>query len=704
MNPSSVVSPIAPRPSPRRATFLATLALAVLWLPAAQAQAPILVANHASYYPAEDLVFTFANGPGNRLDWIGIYPEGVVPGDVPSTRWFYVDNTDQGNTGLREGTVTFAGGLNLAGPWTAYLLRNDGYEILAQTSFTVVDPFWPLVRTDRPVYTTAESITVTFQNGPGNPLDWIAIYKEGETPGGGPTATLWRYVDGTTTGTASLSEGSVTFAGGLTAAGSYVAYFLQNDGYDVLASEPFSVTDPAPATPRLVSVQPGDNAANLPPNAGYLATIRNGTTTVVPGSVLLALNGVTVGHQLATQDDVVTVSYTPAALHPSGSSNTYRLRFTDNATPPNEVISEVRFSVAAYRNLVLPAPLYFENFDATPEGQLPAGWTSVSFTDVQNPELDLGNLDSASYAQWIVVAADRFTGSFVTYSNPDNPDDWETDYQRVLSVNPLNVQNGQVVDRPLASGRFAFGNAGYRNGQSQVLYLFTPDFGLSGHTDVHLSFHSLWEQNQDSMAAIEYSVDRGQTWLPIAYFLDGPDIVRNTDPITGETTVDAVATFTAEHADVARYVDPETFEEKGGTYGAFIAAPLSPDLAPFIEARVDDNAVESKRLELYRLPQADNQAAVRFRFAHAGTDSWYFGLDDFGLYSIPATPVEPPSLTIARTANELTISWPAAATGFVLESSPVVGAGAAWSMVPGVTGNSVTVTPSESAQLYRLRQ
>ncbi len=39
-------------------------------------------------------------------------------------------------------------------------------------------------------------------------------------------------------------------------------------------------------------------------------------------------------------------------------------------------------------------------------------------------------------------------------------------------------------------------------------------------------------------------------------------------------------------------------------------------------------------MELFRLTAADNQSAVRFRFAHAGTDSWYFGIDDFGLYSI----------------------------------------------------------------------
>lgn len=666
------------------------------------AQTPSLVASHTTYYAGEDIVFTFADGPGNRLDWIGIYPEGVVPGSVVSTRWSYVDGTQQGNTGLREGTVTFAGGLNLAGPWTAHLLENDGYTSLASITFTVLDPGWPLVRTDKRSYVTGEAIAVTFQNGPGNRLDWIGIFQEGQTPGGGPSSTLWSYVDGTQDGTTALTDGTVTFANGLAAAGNYVVFFLLNDGYDILASEPFIVTPPAATTPRVVSVTPGPNAVNQPPNAAYVATIRNGSTQVVPASVVLTVDGTAVAHQFTQQDEIVTVAYTPSGLWPSGSTHTVRLAFADNATPANAFANEVTFSVAAYRNLVLPAPLYFEDFDGTAEGALPAGWTSVSYTDVQNPELDLGNLDSASYAQWIVVAADRFRGSFVTYSNPDNPADWGTDYQRVLSVNPLNVLNGQVYDRPLASGRFAFGNSGYRNGQSQVLYLISPDFNLAGRTDVHVAFHSLWEQNQDSMAAIEYSVDRGTTWLPLAYFLDGPDIVTVTDETTGEVTVDAVATLTTEHADVARYVDPETFEEKGGYYGAFLGAEISPALAPFIQARLNDDPVESKRIELFRLTAADNQAAVRFRFAHAGTDSWYFGIDNFGLYSISATPVEPPALTWVRSGEALTLSWPAGATGFVLESSPAV-APASWSAVSGVSGNSVTVTMSAAAGFYRLR-
>jgi hypothetical protein len=145
----------------------------------------------------------------------------------------------------------------------------------------------------------------------------------------------------------------------------------------------------------------------------------------------------------------------------------------------------------------------------------------------------------------------------------------------------------------------------------------------------------LWEQNQDSLAAVEYSIDEGATWLPIVYLLDGPDIVRD-----GGGNVNAVATFNTMRVDIASYFDPGAGETRGGFYGAFIGAPVSADLAPFVSARVNDDPVESKRVELFRLPMADNQPKVRLRFAHAGTDSWYFGIDNVGLYSIPV--VTPP--------------------------------------------------------------
>jgi hypothetical protein len=200
------------------------------------------------------------------------------------------------------------------------------------------------------------------------------------------------------------------------------------------------------------------------------------------------------------------------------------------------------------------------------------------------------------------------------------------------------------------------------------------------------------------LAAVEYSIDQGQTWLPIVYMLESNDVLTNA---TGQ--VDALATFTTEYLGggqgVAVYNDPADGLDKGGYYGAFIgvASNLWSTLGPYISSRGDDDPVDSKRVELLRLPQADNQANVRFRFAHAGTDSWYFGIDDFGLYSIG------PTLSASLSVNNLTISWPTGVTGYTLESTDSL-TNPSWSAVGGVVNNSVTVTVAPGNKYYRLRK
>lgn len=124
--------------------------------------------------------------------------------------------------------------------------------------------------------------------------------------------------------------------------------------------------------------------------------------------------------------------------------------------------------------------------------------------------------------------------------------------------------------------------------------------------------------------------------------LDQPDIVRD-----AEGNIDGYATLSATQSDAARYTHPETGEDVGLAYGPFIgvASNLWSNLGPYISARVNDDPLESKRVELFPLPQAGNQSRVRLRFAQAGTGSWYFGVDNVGLYNIET--ILPPAITEA---------------------------------------------------------
>jgi len=668
--------------------------------PNVTAQTPTLQPDYSVYYPGEEISIHFQGGPGNGADWLGIYPEGGVPGSGTSTLWAYVNDTQTAGAGLSQGTVTFTGGLSDVGTWYVYFLLNDSYTPLATNSFTVIDPSAPRVRPNQLAYTTGQDIQINFTNGPGNAKDWVGIYLQGQTPGG-PLSTVWYYVDGTQAGDTGLNAGTITFAGGLTTSGNYVVYLLENDGYGILASHAFTVAQASANQPQITSLEPADGAKDLPPKVSFLYTILNGASKVVSNSVALTIDGNPVAATYAQQDSFISIGYTNANLFAPASSHTATLVFDDDATPAQRYTNETTFEIAAYRNLVLPQPLYFENFDSTTEGELPSGWTQISYTEAQNPDVDFGNLDSAAYAQWTVVNVDRFKGSFVTYSDPTRAISEQTNYQRVLTPNLLNVVNGQVLTGPLASGRFLFADSGYRYGASQVLFAFSPDYNLAGKTNIYVSYHSLWEQNQDAIGAVEYSIDQGGHWLPVVYMLDQWDVLTVTNETTGEITVDAVATFTAEYDDAPVYTD-ENGETKGGTYGAFIGAEVSQDLAPYLSPRVDDDPKNSKRVEYFRLPAADNQAKVRFRFAYAGTDSWYFGVDDFGLYSISATPVERPSLTLTKTNGGWLISWPDTYTGYKLESASALPS-ASWTEVTGVVNNSITVNPTGTA-FYRLRQ
>jgi len=77
--------------------------------------------------------------------------------------------------------------------------------------------------------------------------------------------------------------------------------------------------------------------------------------------------------------------------------------------------------------------------------------------------------------------------------------------------------------------------------------------------------------------------------------LNGSDVV-----LDGNGNVDPVATFSTVRTDQATYVDPADSQTKGGNYGAFIGVSSNQwsTLAPYISARVDDNPVESKRVEV----------------------------------------------------------------------------------------------------------
>jgi hypothetical protein len=258
------------------------------------------------------------------------------------------------------------------------------------------------------------------------------------------------------------------------------------------------------------------------------------------------------------------------------------------------------------------------------------------------------------------------------------------------------------------NGNFLIADSSLRNANFMTV-IETKDFDLGQHANVHLGFYSHYCQNQDNSASVEYSIDGGENWLPVIYMLEEADIVVGEDG-----AVDAVATFEKEQGDVAivdnilfqdedDYWDMEPLDEPmGGNYGAFVGSAIDATLAPHVSARVNDNQGESKRYELHSLPQANNQSSVRIRFAMNGTWSWYWAVDNFGLYSITEVPTTIPVIeSISQDGGLVTINW-LGEVGVRLQKAVRL-ANPDWVDVPNTEGeSSATEVADQSEGYYRL--
>ena len=212
-----------------------------------------------TYNLLESITVSFNGGPGNPADWIGIYKTGDIPGATPSILWYYVNGSQSPTVGITDGSLWFSTGLQLEGDYWVGFFDNDSYNILTADTFHV-SSIPPMVTTDKGIYDIGDTISVSFINGPNNPTDWIGIYKLGDIPGV-QYSTLWYYVNGTQSPTVGITDGSVTFTEGLIDPGIYWAGFFENDGYTMLDSMGFIVTNLsdsiAPAPPANIVVNAG---------------------------------------------------------------------------------------------------------------------------------------------------------------------------------------------------------------------------------------------------------------------------------------------------------------------------------------------------------------------------------------------------------------------------------------------------------------
>jgi len=393
---------------------------------------------------------------------------------------------------------------------------------------------------------------------------------------------------------------------------------------------------------KVASASPATNAIGVSPGAVLGLTLTDGSSPLNLNSVLFSYDDLPVTPVLQTISGGTAVHYQPPALMASLSHHSYQVAFnsTGGATP--NTTNRYSFTVAPYVNVDLGPPLYLETFDELAEGTLPGGWSVTNFTDLDTvPGPDLNNFHSDTFVDWTVVSRSTVSNWFALTPGGG-------DFTSIFNVAPNQVINNALVTNLVSTNFIIAVSDRTSDSQKQVDYLFTGDYNLSGKTKVYLSFHNIYVQNQDNIASVEYSINGGATWLPALYLLDGADIL-----VDSAGNIDASNTLAFIHSDVPNLAAGTL---GNGNYGQYIgvASNLWSTLAPFLGARGDDDLTGSKRVEVIRLAQADNQPAVRFRMAMVGEYSWYFGIADFGLYSI--TNPNPPLLASGPTPGAQTVA------------------------------------------------
>lgn len=391
---------------------------------------------------------------------------------------------------------------------------------------------------------------------------------------------------------------------------------------------------------KIASASPATNATGVSPDTVLSVSLQDGTAALNTSSVLVWFDGSPVTPAIQKPAAITSVQFDPPGLLASQSAHTYAVAFNNAGGATANTTNQYSFTVAPWLNINLGAPIHLETFEELTAGTLPAGWSVTNFTDLDTvPGPDFDNFHSDTFLDWTVI-------SRLSLSNWFNVTPGGADFLSIFNVAPNQVINNAVVAN-LISDKFiiAVQDRGVSSVQKQIQYLFTGDYNLSGQNNIYLVFNSIWVQNQDSLASVEYSNNGGTTWLPAQYMLDGPDILRD-----AAGNIDASNTFATVYGDVPNFVTATI-----GNYGQFIGVAQSQwaGLSPYLSARSDDNETTSKRVEVIRLAQADNQATVRFRLASVGTYSWYWGIDNFGLYSVPAgaAPLLPTSPTPAAQTN-----------------------------------------------------
>ena len=133
---------------------------------------PTLFVEPENPDPFTPFTVGFSDASGDPSAWIGIYPTGAPHGEHGSN-WLYVSGTNEMGEGRTAGSVTFGEG-RPPGDFDARLFRNNGHELMASVTFTILAPEPPATIEDEPVDPLQDAFNVFDRDGKGT-IDLIEL-------------------------------------------------------------------------------------------------------------------------------------------------------------------------------------------------------------------------------------------------------------------------------------------------------------------------------------------------------------------------------------------------------------------------------------------------------------------------------------------------------------------------------------------------
>jgi hypothetical protein len=104
----------------------------------ADGQAPALTVVDDTLSGDQALEVSWAFAPGNRYDWIAIFPAGVSAKDGPFARWRYTDGTIDGRATIGPGSRGPSPWPLPPGEYEVRLCLDDSYRCRSSAPFTIV--------------------------------------------------------------------------------------------------------------------------------------------------------------------------------------------------------------------------------------------------------------------------------------------------------------------------------------------------------------------------------------------------------------------------------------------------------------------------------------------------------------------------------------------------------------------------------------